>query len=84
MVGNLCVISNDVPTFYSITNPVHLLVFVSLTVGLREKRIGFDPRPVTVGFVVDKVALVQVSIPVLLFSSVTIIPPIFLTHISPI
>jgi hypothetical protein len=80
--GRLCIISNDLPTFYNIKNLVHLLVPVSLTVGLRAKRIGFDPRPVNVGFVVDKVALGQVSIPVILLSPVTIIPPIFRTHIS--
>jgi hypothetical protein len=53
--------------FYNIKNLVYLLLSVSLTTGLREKRVGFDPRPVNVGFVVEKAVLDQVFIPVLLF-----------------
>jgi len=83
MYASLCIKSNDVPTFYNIKkNLVHLLLSESLTVVLREQRIGFDPRPVNLRFVVDNVALGQVSVPVLLFSPVPIIPPIFRTHIS--
>jgi hypothetical protein len=44
--------------------------------------IRFDLRPIPVGFVVDLVALGLVSARVLLFSIVSIIPPIFGTHIS--
>jgi hypothetical protein len=42
---------------------------------LSQRRPGFVPRSVHVGFVVDKVALGQVSFRVLPFSPVSIIPP---------
>ena len=80
--GSLSILTKDTPTFHNIQNPVRLLVPESLTVGLRKDRIGFDPSPVNLVFVVDKVALGQVSLRVLLSSPVTIIPPIFRTHIS--
>jgi hypothetical protein len=35
---------------------------------LSLRGLGFNPRPVLVGFVADKVALVEVFLPVLLFS----------------
>jgi len=38
-------------------------------------RLGFNPRPAQVGFMVDKVALEQVFLPVLQFPSISIIPP---------
>jgi len=44
--------------------------------------VRFDLRQISVGFVVDFVALGLVSVLVLLFSIVSIIPPIFSTHIS--
>ena len=49
----------------------------------------FNPRPVLVGFVADKVALVQVFLPVLLFSllllitvTVTITSRLLLLHVA--
>jgi hypothetical protein len=42
---------------------------------LSQRRPGFVPRSVHVGFVVDKVALGQVSFRVLRFSPVSFIPP---------
>ena len=41
----------------------------------------FDPRSVYVRFVVDKVALRQVSLPVLQFSLVHVIPPMLHTNL---
>jgi len=35
-----------------------------------EKMLGFDPGPVRVGFVIERVALGQVILPVLLFSRI--------------
>ena len=49
-------------------------------VSLLRKR-EFNPRPVTMGFVVDKVALEQTFVLVLHVSSVSIILPAFHTHI---
>ena len=43
--------------------------------GLSQRRSGFDPGSVHVGFVVDKVALGQVFLRVLRFSPVNFIPP---------
>jgi len=40
----------------------------------------FNLRPVRMGFIVDRVALWQVFLPVFLFSSVSIIPPMLYTH----
>ena len=47
-----------------------------LVAGLPPRRPGFDPGPVHVGFVVDKVALGQVLPRVLRFSFVNFIPPV--------
>jgi hypothetical protein len=47
-----------------------------LAAGLPQRRPGFDPGSVYVGFVVDKVALGQVFPRVLRFSPVNIIPPV--------
>jgi hypothetical protein len=47
-----------------------------LVAGLSPRRPGFDPGPVHVGFVVDKVALVQVFTRVCRFSPVSFIPPV--------
>jgi hypothetical protein len=47
-----------------------------LVAGLSPRRHGFDPGSVRVGFVVDKVALGQVFLPVLRFSPVNFIPPV--------
>ena len=47
-----------------------------LVAGLPPRRPGFDPGSVLVGFVVDKVALGQVFLRLLRFSSVTFIPPV--------
>jgi hypothetical protein len=47
-----------------------------LVAGLSPRRPGFDPSPVHVGFMVDKVALGQVSPRVLRFSPVNLIPPV--------
>jgi len=44
-------------------------------VGLALRRPWLDIIPVRVLFVVDKVTLKQVSLPILLFPSVSIIPP---------
>jgi len=41
---------------------------------------GFNPRPIQVGFVLYKVALVQVVLQVLYFSHVTIVPSVLHTH----
>ena len=48
--------------------------------GLSRRRAVFDPKSVSVRFAVDKVAVSQVSLSVLLVSPVTIIPPILLSH----
>jgi hypothetical protein len=47
----------------------------SLVAGLSPRRPGFVPGSIHVGFVMDKVALGQVFLRVLLFSPVNIIPP---------
>ena len=47
-----------------------------LVAGLSQRRPGFDPESVHVGFVVDKVALGQVSLRVLRFSPVSFIPSV--------
>jgi hypothetical protein len=47
-----------------------------LVVGLSPRRPGFDPGPVHVKFVVDKVTLGQVLPRVLRFSPVSFIPPV--------
>jgi hypothetical protein len=52
-----------------------------LVVGLSPRRHGFNARPLHVGFMVDKVTLGVVSVPVLPFSFVTIILPMLHTHL---
>jgi len=50
--------------------------------GLSPQRPGFNPGPVYVGFVVNKVAMVQVFLRALSFSPVSIIPPLLRTYVS--
>jgi len=47
--------------------------------GLPPRGPGFDPRPVYVGFMVDKVSLGQIFLQVHLFSPVIIILPMLYT-----
>jgi hypothetical protein len=49
--------------------------------GLSRRKLSFDPRSVHVRFVVDEVALGQVSFRALRFSTVSEIPPMFHTHL---
>jgi hypothetical protein len=51
--------------------------------GLSRRRPSFGPRPHHVKFVVDKLALGQVSLPVLRFSPAIIFPPMLHTHLHP-
>jgi hypothetical protein len=53
-----------------------------LVTGVLPHRSGFNPRPVFVRFMVDKAALWQVSLLVLQFSPVIIIPPMLYTHFN--
>jgi len=53
-----------------------------LVAGLSLWRPGFDPKPVHVEFMVDKVALGQVRNQEFLFSPVIIIAPMLHTHSS--
>jgi hypothetical protein len=48
---------------------------------LFPKMLGFGPRPVCVGFEVDKVVLVQVFLKLLQFLSVNIIQPLHIAYI---
>lgn len=48
--------------------------------GLSTRRDGFDPRSVGVRFAVDKVAISHVSLPVLIFVPVSVIPPMLHSH----
>jgi hypothetical protein len=52
-----------------------------LIAGLSPRGLGFYPRSVDVGFVADNVALGQVSLRVLRLSPVSIISPMFNTHL---
>jgi hypothetical protein len=54
--------------------------FKGLVAGLTSRRLDFYPRSFHVGFVVNKLALGQVFLQVLLFSFVITIPPIL--HIN--
>jgi hypothetical protein len=49
--------------------------------GHSPRRPGFNPEPVRVGFVVDRLALERVCHQVLLFSPVSVIPPMLNTDI---
>jgi hypothetical protein len=51
-----------------------------LVAGLSPRKPGFDPRSVHVRFVMDKVALGQVFLPVLRFPPVSVIPSVFHIH----
>jgi hypothetical protein len=44
--------------------------------GLSLRETGFDPRPINVGFMTDQLALELVSLQVLRFSHVSIVPPL--------
>jgi hypothetical protein len=50
--------------------------FGQLVAGLSPQKPGFDPRPVHMKFIVDRVALGQAILQVLQFSPVSITPPI--------
>ena len=52
-----------------------------LVAGFSPRRSWFDPRPVSFGSVVDKVALGQASVRVLQFFSVSVIAPILRAHL---
>lgn len=54
--------------------------FRRLVAGISVWRSGFIPRPVRVSFVVDKMVQKTCLFPVLLFSPISVIPPIFRTH----
>jgi len=47
---------------------------------LSPRRLGFNSRPVDVGFMVNGVILGHVSLLVLTFSTVSIIPPVLHDH----
>ena len=53
-----------------------------LVAGLSPEKPGFDPRTIHVRPVMDQMALVQVSLPVLQLSPVSIIPPTLHTPLS--
>ena len=53
-----------------------------LVVGISPRIHGFDPRPLYVGFVVDKLALVQGFHRVILFSAVALTPRVFHSDIT--
>jgi hypothetical protein len=57
-----------------------VLLLRQLVHDVSRQRFGFDPRSVYVGFMVDNMAIGQVFLPVLQFSPVSIIPPMFHTH----
>jgi hypothetical protein len=51
-----------------------------LVVGFKTRSSGFETGPFHVGLVVDYVALGQISLPVLRFSTVSVIPPLLNIH----
>jgi hypothetical protein len=53
-----------------------------LLLGLSPRKTAFDSGSVTVRFVVDKVAILQYILPVLLFSPVSVIPPMLHIHLQ--
>jgi hypothetical protein len=63
-------------TMMAVPSPRQLIVCLSL------RRPMFDPRPVNPRFVMDKVALGQVFLPVPGFSAIGSIPPKFHTHLQ--
>ena len=56
--------------------------FRRLVVVLSLRKIGFNPRPVHVGFGVDEAALVQVFLRVLRLYAVSIVPQTLLIHLQ--
>ena len=52
-----------------------------LVVGMSPRRPLFDPRPVSVEFMVDKLALAQDFLRVLRYSTVSFMPPVLRTHL---
>jgi len=56
------------------------VVFRRFGARLSPRIFGLDPTLVSVGFIVGKVTLGQVFLPVLQLPPVSIIPPMFLTH----
>jgi hypothetical protein len=73
------------PHFAAVAAPfassVCLNLYQVIICRLLQRRHGFDPRSVHVGFVVDGVALGQVSLPVIPFCHVLIFQPMPHTHI---
>lgn len=57
-----------------------LFMQTALHYGLPPQVSGFNSRPIYVGSVVHKMTMEQVSLYVLHFSPVTIIPPVLQTH----
>ena len=63
-----------------------MLTFIAVTwlrrsvASLSPRRLVFDPRSVHVRFVVEKVSVGQVPVPVLLFPPVSTVPPLLHTH----
>jgi hypothetical protein len=71
----------NVPVVITVTMVWRLLsAMVQAAAGHTPRRLGFAPRSVHVGFVVDKVAVGQVSLRVLRLSYVNIIPPWLYVH----
>ena len=54
--------------------------FCRLVTRILPRRHGFDPSPIHLTFVVDKVSLAHVSLPLFQYSPVSIIPPLLHTH----
>jgi hypothetical protein len=62
----------------------HLMMSVAASVevaGLSPQRMEFNPKPVYVEFVVDKMAVGQVFLQIFGFSPVSTIPPNFRAHL---
>jgi hypothetical protein len=65
----------------NVTEGCAKLILTGSVAVLLPRRPSFDPRPVHLGFVVDKVALGHVSFRVLRFPPVTVVPPMFHTRL---
>ena len=65
---------------YRMDRCINQMVLVMFSAGLSPRRSGFGAKPIRVTFVVYKVPLAHVFLPVLRFSPVTIIPPMLQTH----
>lgn len=61
------------------TEPVFVMAS-AVVAGMSRLRSGFDHRPISVGVVVNKVALEQVSVLLLMSSYVSVIAPIARSH----